>query len=171
MAGPSSERSADERPVILAVDPDREAISRITEQLHRRYARDYRVVCGSSTEEALAELERLRDARARVAVVLAGRGEAGLRGEELLERVNDLHPHAKRGLLIEFGAWGVDVPIAWKDGGSTVATGNSFAAPHIAGLVALILSKHPGLTPFELKAILASVADNPGRRHPWRRRR
>ena len=72
---------------------------------------------------------------------------------------------------VEFGAWGVDVPIAWKDGGSTVATGNSFAAPHVAGLVALMLSKHPGLTPFELKAILASVSDNPGRRHPWRRRR
>jgi len=71
---------------------------------------------------------------------------------------------------VEFGAWGVDVPIAWKDGSSTVATGNSFAAPHVAGLVARILSKHPGLTPFEIKAILASVADNPGRRHPWRRR-
>ena len=66
---------------------------------------------------------------------------------------------------VEFGAWGVDVPVAWKDGGSTVATGNSFAAPHIAGLVALILSKHPGLSPFEVKGILASVADNPGRRH------
>lgn len=65
---------------------------------------------------------------------------------------------------VEFGAWGVDVPIAWKDGGSTVATGNSFAAPHVAGIVALILSKHPGLSPFEVKAILASVADNPGRR-------
>jgi hypothetical protein len=26
--------------------------------------------------------------------------------------------------------------------------------------VALILSKHPGLTPFEVKAILAAVADN-----------
>jgi len=62
---------------------------------------------------------------------------------------------------VEFGAWGVDVPIAWKDGGSTVATGNSFAAPHVAGLLALILAKHPGLTPFELKAILAAVADNP----------
>jgi len=62
---------------------------------------------------------------------------------------------------VEFGAWGVDVPIAWKDGGSTVATGNSFAAPHIAGIVALILAKHPGLSPFELKAVLAAVADNP----------
>jgi thioredoxin reductase (NADPH) len=101
-----TEKSADDRPVILAVDPDREAISRITEQLRRRYAHDYRVVCGSSTEEALAELERMREAGDRVAVVLAGRGREGLRGEELLERVNDLHPHAKRGLLIEFGAWG-----------------------------------------------------------------
>jgi subtilisin family serine protease len=62
---------------------------------------------------------------------------------------------------VEFGAWGVDVPMAWKDGGSTVATGNSFAAPHVAAMVALILSKHPGLTPFEVKAVLAAVADNP----------
>lgn len=62
---------------------------------------------------------------------------------------------------VEFGAWGVDVPIAWKDGGSTVATGNSFAAPHVAAMVALILAKHPGLTPFEVKAVLAAVADNP----------
>jgi subtilisin len=62
---------------------------------------------------------------------------------------------------VEWGAWGVDVPIAWKDGATTVATGNSFAAPHIAGLVARILSKHPGLTPFEVKAILAAVANDP----------
>ena len=62
---------------------------------------------------------------------------------------------------VEFGAWGVDVPIAWKDGGSTVATGNSFAAPHVAGFVARIVSKHRGLTPFEVKAVLAAVADNP----------
>lgn len=62
---------------------------------------------------------------------------------------------------VEFGAWGVDVPIAWKDGAEIVATGNSFAAPHIAGLVALITSKHPGLTPFEVKSILAATANNP----------
>ena len=64
---------------------------------------------------------------------------------------------------VEFGAWGVDVPIAWKDGGSTVATGNSFAAPHVTGMVALILAKHRGLTPFEVKSVLAAVSDNPRR--------
>jgi subtilisin family serine protease len=63
---------------------------------------------------------------------------------------------------VEFGAWGVDVPIAWKDGGSTTGTGNSFAAPHIAGLVALLCSRRPGLTPFEVKAVLAATADMPG---------
>lgn len=54
------------------------------------------------------------------------------------------------------------MPIAWKDGGTTVATGNSFAAPHIAGLVCRVLSVHPGLTPFEVKGILAAIAEMPG---------
>ncbi len=71
---------------------------------------------------------------------------------------------------VEWGAWGVDVPIAWNEGGTTVATGNSFAAPHIAGLVARIRSKHPGLAPFEVKAVLAAVADNPRRRRRSRSR-
>lgn len=61
---------------------------------------------------------------------------------------------------VEFGAWGMDVPVAWRNGGRSVGTGNSFAAPRIAALAALILSKHPGLAPFEVKAILAAVADN-----------
>lgn len=61
---------------------------------------------------------------------------------------------------VEFGAWGLDVPVAWRAGGHSVGTGNSFAAPHITGLAALILSKHPGLAPFEVKAVLAAVANN-----------
>ena len=62
---------------------------------------------------------------------------------------------------VEWGAWGVDVPIGWKDGTTTVATGNSFAAPHMCGLVARIMSKHPGMTPFEIKTILAAIATDP----------
>jgi subtilisin len=61
---------------------------------------------------------------------------------------------------VEFGAWGVNVPVAWSGGGTILASGNSFAAPHIAGLSALIRSKHPNLTPFELKTILARVAND-----------
>ncbi len=61
---------------------------------------------------------------------------------------------------VEFGAAGIDVRVAWKDGGWITATGNSFAAPHITGLVARIRAKHPGLSAFHLKAILRSLAAN-----------
>jgi len=61
---------------------------------------------------------------------------------------------------VEFGAPGIDLEVPWLDGGTIRTTGNSFAAPHIAGLVARILSKHPGLTPFEVKTVLRAVADN-----------
>lgn len=61
---------------------------------------------------------------------------------------------------VEFGAPGIDIEVPWKDQGYTTATGNSFAAPHIAGLIARILSKHPGLTPFQMKTVLHAIADN-----------
>lgn len=61
---------------------------------------------------------------------------------------------------VEFGAPGIDIELAWLDKGTITATGNSFAAPHITGLVARILSKHPGLTPFQMKTILHSIASN-----------
>ncbi len=63
---------------------------------------------------------------------------------------------------VEFGAYGTDVAVAWRDGGRMVATGNSFAAPHIAGYAALIRAKHPDASPFEVKAILAATATRPG---------
>jgi subtilisin family serine protease len=61
---------------------------------------------------------------------------------------------------VEFGAPGIDIEVPWLGGATIRATGNSFAAPHIAGLVARILGKHPGLTPFQVKTILLSLASN-----------
>ena len=63
---------------------------------------------------------------------------------------------------VEFFARGVDLDVAWYGGSTLRATGNSFAAPHIAGLSALVLSKHPGLTPFQLKSVLYLTASNAG---------
>jgi subtilisin len=63
---------------------------------------------------------------------------------------------------VEFGAHGLGVNVAWRGGSRMTATGNSFAAPHIAGYAALIRAKHPEATPFEVKAILAATASSPG---------
>lgn len=61
---------------------------------------------------------------------------------------------------VDFGAHGIDVDVAWLDGARITATGNSFAAPHITGLVARILAKHPALKPYEVKTVLAALAAN-----------
>ena len=61
---------------------------------------------------------------------------------------------------VEFGAPGMDVTVPWLGGRTVVTTGNSFAAPHVTGLVARLLAKHPHLTPYEVKAVLRSVSRN-----------
>lgn len=61
---------------------------------------------------------------------------------------------------VDFHGRGVRVPVARPGGGQFRSTGNSFAAPHIVGIAALILSKHPWLTPFQLKSVLFQCAAN-----------
>ena len=61
---------------------------------------------------------------------------------------------------VDFYARGVRVPVAWAGRRQIVSTGNSFAAPHIAAISALVLSKHPMLTPFQLKTVLYLTARN-----------
>ncbi len=61
---------------------------------------------------------------------------------------------------VEFGAPGIDVRVPWNNKGYLVTTGNSFAAPHMAGIVALIRAKHPDLTPFQIKTVLHACASN-----------
>ena len=63
---------------------------------------------------------------------------------------------------VEFFARGLEVDVAWLDGGTLRCTGNSFATPHVAGVCALILGKHPELTPFQLKSVLQLTATNVG---------
>jgi thioredoxin reductase (NADPH) len=98
-------------PVLVAVDADRSALSDVERELRDRYASSYRVSCTRSPEEALEILARLSDDGEEVALVLAAQWLPDTTGGELLERVRQLHPHAKRGLLVSGGAW-ADPPTA-----------------------------------------------------------
>jgi len=60
----------------------------------------------------------------------------------------------------EFLARGINVEVPWLRKATIVTTGNSFAAPHIAAMAALIKSKHPDLRPFQIKTALWSAAAN-----------
>ena len=61
---------------------------------------------------------------------------------------------------VEFVAPGVNLELAWLGGSTIRATGNSFAAPHMAGIAALVMSKHGRLRPFELKTALRAASSN-----------
>jgi subtilisin family serine protease len=65
---------------------------------------------------------------------------------------------------VEYFARGVDLDVAWLGGSRIRVTGNSFATPHVTGLCALVMAKHPELTPFQLKSVLYLVSDNVGGR-------
>jgi subtilisin family serine protease len=63
---------------------------------------------------------------------------------------------------VEFFGRGVNVKVPWIGGRSLKVSGNSFATPHISAICALILAKHPELTPFQLKSVLYLTATNVG---------
>ncbi len=103
--------AAANRPAIVAVDSDTDALEMIERELERRYAQDYRIVCKRSTTAALAALKTMRDAGQAVALVLAEQWMHDLSGGEFLDRTRNDHPDAKRALLMKWGAWG-DRPTA-----------------------------------------------------------
>ena len=93
------------RPVLLAVDDDVEALRRISEQLNLRYGTDYRVLCEKSPARAREQLGQMRAQDAQVALVLASQWMEGDTGADLLAYVKHVHPRAKRGLMVDWGAW------------------------------------------------------------------
>ncbi len=62
------------------------------------------------------------------------------------------------GEVIELTAPGVNVRTTWLNGSYKSLTGNSFACPHIVGIIALLLEANPMLTPFQVKSALYAIA-------------
>ena len=61
---------------------------------------------------------------------------------------------------VDFFARGARVAVAWPGGGAKTVSGNSFAAPHVTGLAARILERHPLFRAPQLKHVLTAVSDN-----------
>ena len=95
------------RAVLLAVDGDGDTLARIGGELEQRYGADYDVRCERSAARAREKLMQMREDGLPVALVLASQSLEGETGADLLAYVRHVHPRAKRGLMIEFGDWGV----------------------------------------------------------------
>jgi subtilisin family serine protease len=66
----------------------------------------------------------------------------------------------RTGRPVELSARGIYVRAPKSGGGYQLWTGTSFACPHIAGLVARLLSLNPALTPFQVKTLLHALRAN-----------
>jgi thioredoxin reductase (NADPH) len=88
------------KPVFMVVDDEDASLQALARELESRYGAHYRVVSGSSAEVALARLTELKAAGADVPLVLADQRMPGMGGTQLLARVRDIFPTARRGLLV-----------------------------------------------------------------------
>ena len=93
-------------PVILAVDGHEQSLSDIERELDDRYSRSYRVVTVTTADDATVALEGFAEAGEDVAVALVSLTLDLTEATELFRRVRSLHPHAQRGLIIEWRSWG-----------------------------------------------------------------
>ncbi|MCM3875819.1 MAG: S8 family serine peptidase [Thermoanaerobaculia bacterium] len=73
-----------------------------------------------------------------------------------------VYERANRGPHVKVVAPGVNVFTTLPDGRYGPSTGTSIATAHVSGVVALLLSAHPGLSPKEVEDILTSTASDLG---------
>ena len=90
----------DPKPLLVVAEDDPDGRAPIEQELGRRYGADYRVR-GCAADELDGVLTEAHAAGEEVAVVLA----AGEAGAELLARVRERFPTARRGLLIPWLGW------------------------------------------------------------------
>jgi thioredoxin reductase (NADPH) len=96
MAGP--------KPLLIVVEEDPGVLADVEAQLAQRYGHEYEIGSFGNPDNAVRRLTELRDAGTDVALVLAGYSPRSSDGE-LLDHVRQLHPQARRALLVPANAW------------------------------------------------------------------
>lgn len=73
-----------------------------------------------------------------------------------------LSSFSTRGNFVDVAAPGSSIYSTFRSGGYAAMSGTSMAAPHVAGLAALILSRNPGLTQEQVRLLIEATADDLG---------
>jgi thioredoxin reductase (NADPH) len=89
------------KPLLFIVEDDQQAAKRLSRDLARRYGADYEVASVTSAEVGLAQLKELQG-RA-IALLLADQWMPEMTGIEFLIKAHEIHPSARRLLVIDVG--------------------------------------------------------------------
>src|SRR6516164_8871318 len=87
------------KPILLAVDDDREVLGAVERDLRRHYSVEYRVLTASSGAEALETLDQLRRRGSQVALFLADQRMPGMTDIAFLGEARKRYPEAVRALV------------------------------------------------------------------------
>jgi thioredoxin reductase (NADPH) len=90
--------------VVCSAHPGR--LAAVVAQLEERYAARYSIRSVESSAEVAELLRSIADDGGQVAVLLADDAGSLDGGRTVFQLVNELFPDARRGLLVEWGAWG-----------------------------------------------------------------
>lgn len=91
------------RPFIMIVDDRPHGLYALRDAIDRRFGADYRPIAYVSARAAIAELERSKREGEEVALVIADQWMPEMPGREVLRHVQELHPDARRALLVGWG--------------------------------------------------------------------
>ena len=89
------------RPVLFVIDDDTGVMHALRDDLSRRFAEDFRVIGESAAAAGLARLHELAGGHEPVALLIAGHDMSEMPGVDFLARAHEMHPLAKRVLLVE----------------------------------------------------------------------
>jgi thioredoxin reductase (NADPH) len=89
------------RPVLFVIDDDPGVMHALREDISRRFGRDFQVVGETSAAAGLDRLRALADRRETVALLIVDHQMTEMAGVEFLRRAHELHPAARRVLLVE----------------------------------------------------------------------
>ncbi|HEV8425996.1 MAG TPA: FAD-dependent oxidoreductase [Actinomycetes bacterium] len=92
-------------PILFLVNDDGRVLEALDGDLARRFGADHRILGQTSPGAALATLRQLADRSEEVALLVAAQRMDEMAGVEFLLRAHELHPTAKRVLLVGRRAW------------------------------------------------------------------
>ncbi len=98
--------SASPRPVILVCSGSAAVRGEVTRQLEERYSATYDVRAADSVGSATETLAAEADRGGQVAILLADDAAESSDGSSVFQRARECFPDIRRGLLVEWGAWG-----------------------------------------------------------------
>jgi thioredoxin reductase (NADPH) len=91
--------------IFFLVNDQEQALQELAGALDRRFGADYRILSERTPDAALTTLARLAADSETVALLIGAARMVAMDGVEFLVRAHELHPGAKRVLLIERGEW------------------------------------------------------------------